>query len=114
MSANHPAPPVSTTPTRRDAVRPVVVNERVFRRRDVPLYAVLSVVNLVAVAALVAFWASRAEWSAQTPAYVLLTVSLGIGVAMFESRWFALPLMRRPKPMPAAPGWRVGVATTFV
>jgi hypothetical protein len=33
---------------------------------------------------------------------------------MFESRWLPLPLMRRPPPMPARRGWRVGVATTFV
>ncbi|MEA2177760.1 MAG: hypothetical protein QOG77_1057, partial [Solirubrobacteraceae bacterium] len=72
------------------------------------------IVNLAAVAFLVAFWLSKAEWSALTPAYVLLTGTLIIGLAMFESRWFALPIMRRPRPMVARPGLNVGVATTFV
>lgn len=91
-----------------------VTNERVFTRRHLPLYVALSVVNLFAAASLILFWLSKAEWSAQTPAYVVLTGSLLIGLFMFESRWFALPLMRRPRPMAAPPGLRVGVATTFV
>jgi hypothetical protein len=50
-----------------------VRNERVFRARQIPLYALLSLINVAAVAWVADFWASRAEWSAQTPAYELLT-----------------------------------------
>ena len=49
-----------------------VTNERVFTRRHLPLYVALSVVNLFAAASLILFWLSKAEWSAQTPAYVVL------------------------------------------
>lgn len=96
------------------AAAPRVRNERVFRWPHLPVYAVLSAVNLAAVAWLGSFWAARAEWSPQTPAYVVLTGSMLLGLLMFETRWFALPIMRRPKPMAASPGWAVGVATTFV
>jgi cellulose synthase (UDP-forming) len=96
------------------AVPDRVRNERVFRARQIPLYALLSLVNVAAVAWVAVFWASRAEWSAQTPAYALLTVSVLVGLTMFELRWFALPVMRRPRHIPVPPGLNVGVATTFV
>ena len=91
-----------------------VDNVRVFSARDVPLYAFLSLLNLAAVVWVMRFWVAHAEWSAQTPAYVFLTGAVLLPLAMFESRWVVLPIMRRPKHMPASPGRRVGVATTFV
>jgi cellulose synthase (UDP-forming) len=91
-----------------------VANVRVFSARDMPLYAFLSLLNLAAVVWLVMFWVARAEWSPQTPAYIFLTSSVLFPLAMFESRWVVLPIMRRPKHVPASPGWKVGVATTFV
>jgi hypothetical protein len=45
---------------------------------------VLSLINLVAAGWLVKFWLSHAEWSAETPAYVLLSASLVIALAMFD------------------------------
>src|SRR5919206_567306 len=39
------------------------------------------------------------------------------GPAVVQERvfcWFLLLLMRRPRPIPARAGWKVGVATTFV
>ncbi len=33
---------------------------------------------------------------------------------LYEARWFALPLMRRPRPVPPGADWRVAVVTTFV
>jgi cellulose synthase (UDP-forming) len=106
-----------SAPTRsrgRAAVPSRVINERVFGHRHIPLYAALSVLNLVVAGWAVAYWLGHATWSAHTPVYLLLTASLLVAVAMFESRWFALPIMRRPRPMAASAGWRVGVATTFV
>jgi cellulose synthase (UDP-forming) len=91
-----------------------VENVRVFSARQLPLYALLSVLNLAAVAWLVSFWVGRAELSPQTPVFIFLTGAVLLPLAMFESRWFALPIMRRPKHMTASPGWKVGVATTFV
>jgi cellulose synthase (UDP-forming) len=109
-----PASLVTPGPEDRIAPDAVVQNERVFRARDAPAYALLSVINVLAALWLLTYWISRAEWSVHTIAYVILTGTLMIGLAMFESRWFAMPIMRRPFPMPPSPGWRVGVATTFV
>ncbi len=106
-----PAAPVSR---RVGGAAPRVRNKRVFRWRHVPVYAILTAINLAAAAWLTSFWVAHAEWSSQTPAYVVLTGSMLLGLVMFETRWFALPIMRRPEPMAASPGWKVGVATTFV
>ena len=48
-----------------------------------------------------------------------LTSALVLAVAMVWvanplARWFLLLRMKRPPPATAAPGWRAGVATTFV
>jgi cellulose synthase (UDP-forming) len=91
-----------------------VEKQRVFRLRDVPLYALLTLLNLAAVILVFGYWIGAASWSWQTPAYLLLTGSVLLPLAMFESRWVVLPLMSRPKHMTASPGRRVAVATTFV
>jgi Integrase core domain len=39
--------------------------------------------------------------------FVLITVPFLFGLAMFESRWLLLPLMRRPRHMAASNGWTV-------
>ena len=89
-------------------------NERVFSARDALPFGVLTIVNFAALAWLVKGWLAPAAWSWQTPAYIVLTGSILLPVAMFESRWIALPMMRRPIHIPATPGWKVAVATTFV
>ena len=91
-----------------------VSNERVFSARDALPYGLLTVINFAALAWLVKSWLLHADWSWQMPAYIVLTGSILLPVAMFESRWVALPMMRRPIQMPATAGWKVGVATTFV
>ena len=91
-----------------------VRNERVFRARDILSYALLTVLTLVATGWFADLWAERAEWSADTPVYAILTGFVVLTLTMPLARWFALPLMRRPHHMPASPGWKVGVATTFV
>jgi len=91
-----------------------VTSERVFRRWDYPIFAVLTVVNVAAVAWFLRYWFGHADSTAHLIAYAVLTMSLLLGVAMFESRWLALPLMRRPCPVAPRDGLKVGVATTFV
>ena len=91
-----------------------VDNVRVFSARDTPLYAFLSLLTLAGFVWLVRFWVARAEWSPQTPAYIFLTATVLFPLTMFATRWVGLPLMRRPQHMIASPGWKVGVATTFV
>jgi cellulose synthase (UDP-forming) len=91
-----------------------VKNERVFRRWDTAVYVALTAVNFAAAAYALWWWFSRHDWSQQSVVFVLLSIPFIIGLGMFESRWVTLPLMSRPRHMPASGGWRVGVATTFV
>jgi cellulose synthase (UDP-forming) len=93
---------------------PRVASEPVLRRRELPLFLFLTVLELAAIVGFLLYWFVRADWSSHPIALAILSAPLLVGVAMFESRWLALPLMRRPLPMPARRGWRVGVATTFV
>lgn len=87
---------------------------RVFGVSDAPLFALLTGANLAATTWLVMGLIARIDWSWQTPAYAVLAALVLCPVAMFQVRWVALPTMRRPEHMPAARGWAVGVATTFV
>jgi hypothetical protein len=91
-----------------------VRDERVFRRRDVPLYVVVTVILVAAIAAFTGYWIGSGDWRRYPVVFTLLTVPLLVGLAMYLARWFALPLMRRPLEMPVVGRWRVGVATTFV
>lgn len=91
-----------------------VANERVFRRWDYPLFAVLTALNLGALLVVFAFWFSPSSWEHNPALYVLITIPFLFALAMFESRWILLPLMRRPRHMAASSEWKVGVATTFV
>jgi cellulose synthase (UDP-forming) len=91
-----------------------VADERVFRRWDYPVFAVLTALNLGTLALVFAFWFSPSNWGHRTVLFVLITVPFLFTLAMFESRWLLLPLMRRPRHMAARSGWKVGVATTFV
>ena len=88
--------------------------EKVFGRRDVLLYVVVSVMLVGAIAVFTGYWASSGDWRRYPVVFTLLTVPLLVGLAMYLARWLALPLMRRPLAMPVVEGWRVAVATTFV
>jgi len=91
-----------------------VVNEGVFRWWDYPIFAVLTMINLTAAFVLVRYWLSLGDLHRYTLAYLILTIPLAFALASYETRWLLLPFMRRPRPMTPTPGWRVGVATTFV
>jgi len=105
-TARGPATMAATTPA-------TVIKERVFRSWDFPLFALLTLVNFVAMASLLAPWFSL-DWRSSPAAFSVLTLLMLGVLSVHQCRWFLLPLMKRPKPMAARPGWRVGVATTFV
>jgi cellulose synthase/poly-beta-1,6-N-acetylglucosamine synthase-like glycosyltransferase len=48
------------------------------------------------------------------PGYLLATALLGGWLALWESRWFSLPLMARPVALAPSPGLRVAAVTTIV
>src|SRR5262249_54200871 len=59
-------------------------------------------------------WFGLRAWRDYPWTFAGVTLVLGINVLFYLLGWFVLPYMRRPKPLPARPGWKVGVATTFV
>lgn len=88
--------------------------ESVFRWWDFVIFAVLSAGNLGFLVQFLGTWLSYGDLERMPLAFIAITAFLSLPLGLFEVRWFALPLMRRPRPMPVRPGWRVGVATTFV
>ena len=99
---------------RRPAVGVPVGTERVFRRSDVAIHAVLSVVLLLSVLVFARYWFSQGDWSRTPVVFTLMTVPLFAGLCAYGARWVLMPLMRRPIHRQPSRGWRVGVATTFV
>jgi cellulose synthase (UDP-forming) len=91
-----------------------VINEPVFRRWDYLVFSVLTLVNLVVVGAFLYYWFSPGRWQADSIVAWLFTFQLLYWLAVHQFRWCLLPCMEKPKPMSARPGWKVGVATTFV
>jgi hypothetical protein len=91
-----------------------VVNERVFRWWDYPLFALLTLTGLAGIMYFLAYLFSARDWERCPLAFSALTLLLLAELAINQLRWFLLPAMKRPRPMAARPGWKVGVATTFV
>jgi cellulose synthase (UDP-forming) len=86
---------------------------RVFRGWDYVLFGVLTAAQLVVIAYLAKGWLFHGATS-HPILFVIMVGLLGSVVGVQLLRWFLLPKMRRPVPMPASPGWKVAVATTFV
>lgn len=88
--------------------------ERVFKKWDYPVFALLTVLSLSATLSFIAYWISFKSWL-YDPFRFAITMVLFIGIiANYFGRWFLLPYMRRPTFMLARPGWRVAVVTTLV
>jgi hypothetical protein len=83
------------------------------RPADRVAFAVLSLAGLAAIAAF-----ARAWWLVGWGTHPVLVLGLAGLVAMLvinqQGRWFLLLPMRRPLPVPAVPGLRVAVVTTYV
>jgi len=91
-----------------------VVDEAVFAWWDYPLFAALSALNVVAVAFVAWYWVVKGDALHRPLLFGLIAAPFALGLLLYECRWFAMPFMRRPRPLKPAAGWRVGVAATFV
>ena len=91
-----------------------MVDEAVFAWWDYPLFAALSVLNVVFIAFVAWYWVVKGDAVHRPVLFSLITAPFGLGLLLYECRWFAMPFMRRPRVMKPAAGWVVGVATTFV
>ena len=96
-----------------DIYAPLIRNERIFTGWDWMVFCALSALNLAAVAWLTMYWLGL-NWREHVVILVLITLILLRGILLFEARWFALPLVSRPRYRPPQSGWRVATVTTFV
>jgi len=102
------------TTTRIQRQMTTVMAERVFKRRDYWIFAVLTVALVAASAYFFIYWFSLRDWLYYPIPFVLMTGGLLLYLLHYLSRWLSLPTMRRPLPMTPRPDWKVGVATSFV
>ncbi|HJU04431.1 MAG TPA: hypothetical protein VJ692_04710, partial [Nitrospiraceae bacterium] len=91
-----------------------VHNRRVFDWRDGLVFAPLSAAGLLAIAYFLSDWMRLPAWHSYPAMMVLLTILIAVVLFNNQGRWFLLPMMKRPEPMPIRSAWRVGVVTTFV
>lgn len=92
----------------------IIQDERIFRRADFPIYALLSLVQLAALIITGWHWFRTGRADEHPILFALLTSLLVSAVGAHAMRWLMLPKMRRPVPRPPRPGLRVAAVTTFV
>src|SRR5262245_3812461 len=92
-----------------DSVR--VASSPVMSPGEHRLYVGLTVVAAIATAVFGWFWIKQSVFQV---AYLAASVLLLFHIGSWFGRWTFLSLMRRPTPVPAIPGYKVAVVTTFV
>lgn len=85
-----------------------------FRWWDYPAFTALTVLHVWVVLAV--FWPAIRDkaWADAPIAFLVLLGTFLLHLAIWESRWLALPLMRVPRERAAPSGCRVALAVTFV
>jgi cellulose synthase (UDP-forming) len=91
-----------------------VQSEHVFKLRDYVSFTLLTVVSYAAIIYFMVRWFSYDDWYNRPIAFWGLTLIIIGRLAIHQFRWWHLPFMKQPVSMAARPGWKVGVATTFV
>jgi cellulose synthase/poly-beta-1,6-N-acetylglucosamine synthase-like glycosyltransferase len=85
-----------------------------FRWWDYPAFIALTLLHVWVMLAV--FWPAIRDgaWADLPIALLVLLGTFMVQLAIWESRWIALPLMRVPRERTPRPDWRVAVAVTFV
>lgn len=104
--------PRRAAPTLQSSVR--IQSDRVFRRWDYIVFGLLTAVTWAALARFLIYWFSLEDWRLHPISFWGLTLVLFAFVGINQFRWFLLPAMRKPRPIPPAPGLKVGVFIPFV
>ena len=91
-----------------------VQTERVFSWWDYPLFVLFTGMNFSAILYFFSYWLFVGELRNHPMTFSIMILTLIVVLSNHQFRWFLLPCMRRPRPMTARSGWKVGVATTFV
>jgi len=87
---------------------------RRFRASDYPIFAALTAAHLAVLSFILHRWINNIDQTQAYPIFPILVGTLLLQIMLWEWRWLALPLMRVPRPIPPASGWRIAVAVTFV
>jgi cellulose synthase (UDP-forming) len=85
-----------------------------FRAWDYPIFAALTTAHLAVLSFVLYRWINSIDQSQANPIFAILVGTLLVQLMLWEWRWLALPLMRVPRPLAPASGWRIAVAVTFV
>jgi cellulose synthase/poly-beta-1,6-N-acetylglucosamine synthase-like glycosyltransferase len=91
-----------------------VETERVFLGWDYLVFALLTCLSLAAIVHFFSYLLFLDGWLTYPLTFSVVTLLVAAVLASAQLRWLMLPLMTRPRPMPASSRWKVGVATTFV
>lgn len=89
-------------------------HERTLGRKDYPVFTLLSLAGLAALAAFARVWLDTGLASERPVVFGLLSLILGVVLANGQGRWYLLLPMRRPLPIDPPPELWVAVATTYV
>ena len=99
--------------TRREPI--TLASERVFKFWDYPAFILISIFGIAAILYFYSHWfLFHDDWANHPFFYAILGLSISASLLNNQGRWFLLPMMRRPYPVAAKAGWKVGVATTVV
>ncbi len=90
------------------------MKESVFRRRDRFVFYVLTVLSVVATIAFLFSWFKLDAWRDYPVMVSILSVIVFLILGNAHGRWLLLRQMRKPRPLEAPPGLKVGVVTTYV
>jgi cellulose synthase (UDP-forming) len=91
-----------------------VVKESVFRRLDRIQFYALTVLSVLATIAFLLSWFRLEAWRDSPVMVSVFSVIVLVILGNAQGRWLLLPQMRKPRPLEASPGWKVGVVTTIV
>ena len=91
-----------------------VLSDKVIKGRDYLLFALLSILTLLAMVLFFLHWFSFEDLLTHPVSFSLMTLILIAILLNNQGRWYLLLYMRKPKPVAPRAGWKVGVATTFV
>jgi cellulose synthase (UDP-forming) len=91
-----------------------VRNRAVFRWWDYLAFSALSAYSLYTLLVFARSWFANPEWIGHPVILLVVTALLLIVIVACLGRWFLLPFMSRPEPVPAKPGRKVAMVTTFV
>src|SRR5687768_672080 len=81
---------------------------------DYPIFVALTTAHLTVFGSVLYQWINDVDKYQANFIFLILVSTFLLQLMLWQWRWLTLPLMRVPKPIPAAPGWRVAVAVTFV